>query len=291
VDVSKSAAADLPEGGFGGIVNLRTRQPFDFNKFTLRAAVDDNYADYAQKNRIGGNLLVSNRWDTSIGEIGLLVNVAYSNLSTKADGVQVSPYFPQVYNPGFVTSNQNRLPWLGDEGSKEVYVPSGINFNQRSDNRQRLGLYGALQYKPNANLELFLTAFHSQYKLNALSHSMSVDSSAVTVPAPNSTNTFGANGGLLSTTGLAEFMYIAPPSTGSGSAVGLGTSSGWAYQPMPYILQTMQSLSKDRTTDISTGGTWTASNALTVKFAYQYVTSSSSSVDNAASAYTCRAMA
>lgn len=286
VDVSKSTAADLPEGGFGGIVNLRTRQPFDFNKFTLRAAVDNNYADYAQKDRVGGNILVSNRWDTSIGEIGVLVNVAYSNLSTKADGVQVSPYFPQVYNPDFVTANQNRLPYLGDAGSKEVYVPSGINFNQRSDNRQRLGLYGALQYKPNADLEFFLTAFHSQYKLNALSHSMSVDTSAVTVPAPGSTNTFGSNGGLLSTTGLAEFMYIAPPSSGSGSAVGLGTSSGWAYQPMPYTLQTMQSLSKDRTTDISTGATWNASGALTVKFAYQYVTSSSSSVDNAASAYT-----
>jgi iron complex outermembrane receptor protein len=286
VDVNKSASADLPEGGFGGTVNLRTRQPFDFKKLTIHASVDDNYADYAQKNHTGGNILVSNRWDTSIGEIGALVNVAYSNLTTKADGVQVSPYFPQVYNPTFTASNQNRLPYLGDAGSSEVYIPSGLNFNQRVDDRQRLGLYGALQWKPSENLQFFLTGFHSKYKLNSVSHAMYVDASAVTVVAPNSTNSFGSNGGLLSTTGLAEFMYMSPPASGTGSAVGLGTSSGWAYQPMPYVFQTSQNRSNNATTDISLGGEWKANDRLNVKFAYQYVDSSSSSDDKAAYDYT-----
>jgi iron complex outermembrane recepter protein len=39
VDVYKSLSASLPEGGFGGVINLRTRQPFDFDGFA--ASVTD----------------------------------------------------------------------------------------------------------------------------------------------------------------------------------------------------------------------------------------------------------
>ncbi|AJP70765.1 TonB-dependent receptor [Sphingomonas hengshuiensis] len=283
VDVNKSASADLPEGGFGGTVNLRTRQPFDFKGRTINASIDANYADYAQKAHPGGNILLSDRWTTPIGEFGLLINAAYSDLATKADGVQVSPYFPQVYNPSFTSTNETRLPYLGDAGSTEVYVPGGVNFNQNEYDRKRLGLYAAAQYRPNDRLTFFLTGFRSEYRLKSVLHSMYADTSGVTVLSPNSTNTFDENGGLTSTTGLSSFLYIAP--SGSGSAVGLGTASGWAYQPMPYVFQTSQSVQKNVTSDISFGADWDPSDRLKFKFAYQYVDSTSTSSDKAAYAY------
>ena len=61
VDVYKSLSASLPEGGFGGVINLRTRQPFDFDGLTVNASVNGNYADYAGAARFGGVGLISDR--------------------------------------------------------------------------------------------------------------------------------------------------------------------------------------------------------------------------------------
>ncbi len=55
VDVYKSLSASLPEGGFGGIINLRTRQPFDFDGLEIDATLNGNYADYEAKGGLGGS--------------------------------------------------------------------------------------------------------------------------------------------------------------------------------------------------------------------------------------------
>src|SRR5437870_10947259 len=45
VDVYKNPSADLTEGAIGGLVNLRTRKPFDQSGQLFAASVDVNYAD------------------------------------------------------------------------------------------------------------------------------------------------------------------------------------------------------------------------------------------------------
>ena len=49
VDVFKSPNASLLEGGMGGIVNLRTRSPFDFEGTTLAANVRYGMQDHADE--------------------------------------------------------------------------------------------------------------------------------------------------------------------------------------------------------------------------------------------------
>ena len=91
-EIYKTEAGYLPEGAFGGVVNLDTNKPFDFKGFTVRGSIGGNYADYAGKAGAQGSLLVSDRWDTPVGQFGAMLDVAYSDLSTRADGVQVQPY-------------------------------------------------------------------------------------------------------------------------------------------------------------------------------------------------------
>ena len=275
VDVYKTEQPDLPEGGFGGTINLRTRQPFDFKGLDVQATIDDNYADYAKRGHPGGVLMASDTWDTPSGKFGLLANFSYSDLSTKADGVQISPYFPQVYDPTFTASNQTRLPYLGDPGASQVYVPAGINFNQSDDERIRKGYYLSGQWKPNNDLTVTTTFFRSEYDLTHLYHAMYVDGAADTILSPGSTNSFDGNGGLLSSNGLGNFIYVAPPATGSGSAVGIGTASGWAYQPIPYDFETSLSQTTNITTDYSASADWTPTDNLEVKVSFQHVDSSS----------------
>ncbi len=285
VDVYKSLSAGLPEGGFGGVVNLRTRQPFDFDGFAANATLTGNFADYAAKGHLGGVGLISDRWNTKIGEFGLLLNVAYSDLTTKADGVQISPYFPSVWSPGY-PSNQG-LPYVSNYSltsdsntsvacsgnaayqCREVYVPSAIDFNQRYDDRVRVGYYGAAQWKPNDRLSLFVTGFRSRYTDNSTFRYIIVDGSGHSVLDPGSTNTFDANGNLLSSNGFSNFMY-ADPNVGSS----LGVNPGWAYQPIPYQFETSYDHSVNQTTDISFGGVWNPTDPISVNFAFQRVESS-----------------
>jgi TonB-dependent receptor len=285
VDVYKSLSSWMPEGGFGGVINLRTRQPFDFDGLTINASVNGNYADYAGAARFGGVALISDRWQTKIGEIGLLLNVAYSDLKTKADGVQVSPYVPVVWSPNYPTAQG--MPYVssyslssdspdptacsGAAGftCQEVYVPQAINYTQRNDDRQRTGLYAALQWNPNERLSLFATAFRSRYNENTLSRSISNTVSGYVALAPDSTNTFDKNGNLISSVGgLTSFAYQDPS-----AATYFGVNSGWTYQKIPYQFDSNLSHQVNQTTDISVGGEFDPNDNVAIKFAAQHVES------------------
>lgn len=278
IDVYKSLSSSLPEGGFGGVVNLRTRQPFDFDGFTASATMTGNYADWSKKGHLGAVGMISDRWDTKIGEIGLLLNVAYSDLSTKADGVQVLPYFPTVYNASYANTVSTTLPSLSNAGSTEVYMPGGIGFTRRNDDRVRMGLYAAAQWRPSDNLLLFLTAFNSHYKDVATTYSMALGSNIQTYPGPDSTNVFDSDGNLTSTSGLSGFMW-------GFSNKFITNQNSWGYSPIPYTLQTQYSHTVNETTDISLGGEWHPSDAFSANFALQYVDSSSKQNDASSAFY------
>ncbi|KQN92996.1 TonB-dependent receptor [Sphingomonas sp. Leaf231] len=92
VEVYKNATADLVEGGLAGTVNLNTRKPFDNKGFHIGGGVEANYGDFAKKWAPTGSLLVSNTWETPIGRFGILANASYSQLKSRADGIQVTNF-------------------------------------------------------------------------------------------------------------------------------------------------------------------------------------------------------
>lgn len=78
VDVFKTRAAEQIETGLAGQVDVVTRRPFDFDGFALSGLVRGIYDEDADKVNPNAALLISNRWDTGIGDIGLLVNGSYT---------------------------------------------------------------------------------------------------------------------------------------------------------------------------------------------------------------------
>src|SRR3990170_5079294 len=70
IDVYKNPSARLIEGGIGGTINLRTRMPFDAPGLVVSASVTGTHYDLREKNGYAVSGLISNRWDTGIGEIG-----------------------------------------------------------------------------------------------------------------------------------------------------------------------------------------------------------------------------
>ncbi|WP_408588141.1 TonB-dependent receptor [Novosphingobium sp.] len=89
VNVYKTRSADQIETGLAGQIDVETRRPFDFNGFTISGLARGIYNQQADSYNPNVALLVSDRWDTGVGEIGLLVNASYSktkyrNMSTTA---------------------------------------------------------------------------------------------------------------------------------------------------------------------------------------------------------------
>jgi len=74
LEIYKSGTADLLEPGLAGLINVRTQRPFDFKGLTVGGGIRVTYNDQTKKKDPTGNLLISDRWDTPIGELGVLVN-------------------------------------------------------------------------------------------------------------------------------------------------------------------------------------------------------------------------
>lgn len=144
VTVYKASRADLIEGGVSGTVDLQTRMPFDFKGFKANAAVSGSYGDYSEETTPAGSAMVSNRFDTDIGEFGVLLDLAYSKISSHDSNIIIPPYYATKYN------------------NERVYVPGGIRYTQDQFERERNGYYGAIQWAPNDTLELFHTTFISE---------------------------------------------------------------------------------------------------------------------------------
>ncbi len=90
VEVYKNATAELIEGGLAGTVNLNTRKPFDNKGFHLGFTAEGNYGDFKKKWSPTGSLFVSDTWDTGIGRFGLLGNVSYSRVQSRADSIRIT---------------------------------------------------------------------------------------------------------------------------------------------------------------------------------------------------------
>ena len=115
VDVYKNPSAELVEGGIGGLINLRTRMPFDQKDFLFSATVGANHYDLIDTARFNGSVLLSKRFDTGIGEIGVLVDFSYFEGAFRSDEIVVEPYFDRTDIPGSIGVTRSVPDGAGSE--------------------------------------------------------------------------------------------------------------------------------------------------------------------------------
>ena len=71
--------------------------PFDFKGFKANAAFSESYGDYSKDATPAGSAMISNRFDTDMGEFGVLLDLAYSKISSKDSNIIVPPYYATQY--------------------------------------------------------------------------------------------------------------------------------------------------------------------------------------------------
>ncbi len=155
IDVNKSSSADEIEGGLGGYVNIRTRQPFDFQG--RAATVSAKATDYRMAGGFGNktkgqvSALYSDRWKTGVGDMGFLVNVAHSESAFGLAENQVE--------------RTEMVPDYAGSG-KGVTLPIGLfTGNGHHGDRKRDTVIASYQWRVNPGLSFFANYVGIDYLL------------------------------------------------------------------------------------------------------------------------------
>jgi len=242
VDVYKSQSADLVEGGVAGVVNLRTLLPFDNKERLISSSLQYTYGDLREEGKPSASVLYSDRWNTDAGEIGFLMDVAYSQQSTRTDGIQVEPFYPRTdLEPG-----------------RTVYLPKGANWRTLLFERKRLGSYAALQWAPTDTSEFHIQYFRSQYKMHWDENAIFSQTNAYSVvPAAGTSFTYDANGVFQS-----------------------GLQTNPTDRGMPFNDDVRSADRKSVTSDISLAGKWDVNDRLQLRTEFQYVKGTTTGFDS-----------
>lgn len=154
VDVYKNPSAEMIEGGIGGIVNLRTRLPFDSENQLIAFSADYNYADLMEEGFYSGNGLYSNQWDAGEGKMGALLSFSIGNIGNRTDSVQTGRFEPQTITaPGGVG---------GMPAGSTVYIPNALGWRQIEWEQERTAVAAAFQWAPNDSLTFTLQGLYGE---------------------------------------------------------------------------------------------------------------------------------
>jgi TonB-dependent receptor len=87
--VSKAVTPDMPGETVAGNVNVITRSAFDYTGFHLAGKGGMGIAELGNKKEYEGALVVSNRFETGIGEIGVLLSGSYYERNMITDNFEI----------------------------------------------------------------------------------------------------------------------------------------------------------------------------------------------------------
>jgi TonB-dependent receptor len=165
LEVYKSTTADLIEGGIAGLINVRSRRPFDFDGFEVAGAVRGIYGDQARKIDPQASLLISDRFDTGIGEIGALINLSYTqtNYLTSArwdSGGIVPPNEDDAATPDVNEAQTVATPGVG----RNFMFPESVGVFYNRGKRWRPSANVAVQWKPANNVEIYFEGLYQGYR-------------------------------------------------------------------------------------------------------------------------------
>ena len=247
VDVYKNQKADMIEGGLGGSVDLRTFMPFDFDGQRISGRVSGNYGDFVKDYKPSYSGLYSNTWDTSIGKVGILVDIAHSELATRTDGMFVRPFF------------QNDNNDLNGDGTNEaLWLPRGADWRTLQFERKRDGAYVALQWRPSDVVEFYATGFQSKYDELWNEDAIFVSNDPTTV-ALDASQPYEFDGDVFRSGRLTQ-----------SGGIPMGTDIRASHR-------------KSKTTDFSFGTKWTLSDNTELTTDFQYIKATTKGLDSTVS--------
>jgi iron complex outermembrane receptor protein len=138
LEVFKTSSADLVEPGLAGLINVRSRRPFDFTGPQFAGSMWELWTRQGHRALPNINLLATDRWETGIGEIGVLINGSYD---------QMRYLDSEVSNTDFIAD-----PTINGARAR---LPDIQRHFYRSGHRGRPSVNASVQWRPSPSLEFY----------------------------------------------------------------------------------------------------------------------------------------
>ncbi|MEO8017918.1 MAG: TonB-dependent receptor [Pseudomonadota bacterium] len=152
-EVYKGSQADLDEGGIGGTVNIKTRNPLDLPSGMFTASLTGSYSELADTTDPQVGALWSFRNDAST--FGVLLSGIYQERNLRRDGIEFLGYSDRA---------------ITDQGGATAAVPDLIGSALFEQDRVRTGFNFGLQFRPNDVVDLNLTGLYSKLDADNFNH-------------------------------------------------------------------------------------------------------------------------
>lgn len=169
--VRKTASASVEEGSLGATVDLQAARPLDYrDQFVVAGSAKAGYNDLSKSwdPRLAG--LVS--WQNQAGTFGVLASAAWSTRSIEEEGHSTVRWSPTGANggfaatstlPGFTIAQINAAPANnGSNWDQLIYHPRIPRYDSWTNEVERLGVTGAVQWQPSDRTELVIEGLYSK---------------------------------------------------------------------------------------------------------------------------------
>lgn len=193
VDVFKTRSASQVGSGIAGQIDIKTQRPFNFDGSKVVVSARGVYQDQVEDVDPILSALASNRWESSMGEFGALINLSYAETNYRDQNMAAGAMVPfMTLNPatgfapferiqvkdGRVSENpiwqpglENGLPYqsgstLDVNGVPTEYYLSrdAVFSNDLTGKRERPAANLSLQWRPNSDSQYTFEAFYNGFR-------------------------------------------------------------------------------------------------------------------------------
>ncbi len=147
--VNKAVTPDLTGETIAGNINIVTRSAFDYPGLRVAGKLGAGVVELGDREEYEGQLVVSDRFDTGIGEIGILASGSYYERNMVTDNYEIDwEIVSQDVQPG----GANRL-WARETENK-LYRLTRTNYSQS----------GRLDWRPNDTNRVFFESIYTTFQ-------------------------------------------------------------------------------------------------------------------------------
>jgi TonB-dependent receptor len=157
ITVRKTASGDTEEGSLGATVDLRAARPFDREGFNFAVSGQGGWNDLAENADSRAAVLISNTWGDTFGA---LLSVAVSSREALEEG-------------------HSTVRWAGGNvgsgpGAVNAFTPRLPRYGILEHSQDRLGVTGALQWRPTPRTEVNLDLLYADFSATRFEHFLEV---------------------------------------------------------------------------------------------------------------------
>ncbi|HET9474641.1 MAG TPA: TonB-dependent receptor, partial [Steroidobacteraceae bacterium] len=152
-EVIKGSQADIEEGGIGGTVNIKTRNPLDLPSTTFSGSLQGAFTELADSTDPQATALFS--WKNDADSVGILLAGIYQERNIRRDGIEFLGYSDRA---------------IADQGGATVAVPDLLGSALFEQDRVRTGANFGLQFRPSDALDINLTGLYSKLEADNFNH-------------------------------------------------------------------------------------------------------------------------